>query len=199
MSRPTNESTESRAERTRAKRKEIRSGILCVVIAAAIALTLRMFVFEMVVVDGSSMNPTLTDKECVFAEKISRHFDGISYGDIVITHFPTGNDLYVKRVVAVEGDTIKAEGGILYLKHEGEKEFSAVTESFLGEPMWEEKDFSAIKIPDNCFFVMGDNRNHSSDSRYVGVIKEDLIRARVLFVVYPFGSMRYVADSAEAQ
>lgn len=97
------------------KEKKDSSWVIWFVAALAIAFCLRMFVFELVRVDGESMNNTLVDGQHLFVEKISKH-SGLDRGDIVIVKYPdSGNKAYVKRIVATGGDSVLVMDGSLYI------------------------------------------------------------------------------------
>ena len=171
------ETRTERNQKSRSRGREIRSWIICILIAVVIALLLRTFVFEIVRVDGQSMEPTLHSDQHVFVEKVTRYFNGIDRGNIVITKYPGYGDLYVKRVIALGGDTIEVKGGSVFVN--GAK----VEESYIAEPI--EYEFDQITIPENYVFVMGDNRNHSTDSHIIGAIEESNIVGHALFVIWP--------------
>lgn len=134
-------------------------------------------------VDGNSMLPTIVGHdeklgnsgEYVFADKTASP----DYGDIVIVKRTTRNEegklstsYIIKRVVALGGDTVKMEGGVLYLKRAGEEEFGQVTEDYIS-PEYNDPDnsynsFEEHLVSEGMIFVLGDNRNISNDSRKHG-------------------------------
>ncbi len=141
-----------------------------------------VFVFTNVIigvqVNGASMYPTLYggeltadgtyeggDRLFVFA------WDTPQRGDIVVFHHPSGKQTeLIKRVIAVPGDTIYAENGVLYRKKAGETEFSVVSEPYLGEIWVRDSSIAEVTVPDGMLYVMGDNRNNSEDSRKFGFV-----------------------------
>ena len=165
--------------------REIISWILCILTALVIALLLRTYVFEFVRVDGSSMKPTLVTDERLFVEKLTKlSSDGIKINEIVIVHYPdTGNKSYVKRVVGLPGDTIEVKHGVLI------RNGVAVEENFTLDSLMD-NDSPETTVPDNCYFVMGDNRNDSLDSRSVGPIDKGSIVGHAVFVIWPLWEMR---------
>ena len=102
--------------------KDVMSLVACFAIALIAAIGIRLFVFELVRVDGDSMKPTLYDGQTLFVEKISLYTGNIQRGDIVIVHYPGRSGAYVKRVVGLAGDTIRVENGYLYVNGEKQEE-----------------------------------------------------------------------------
>lgn len=172
-------------ERNRGIFKEILSWILCLFTAVFIALILRTYVFEFVKVDGDSMLPTLKTGDTVFVEKFTKlSDDGLNYNDIVIVHYPKqDNKAFVKRIVGLPGDTVSIKDGLLYVN---------------GEPVYEDftydseinEDMAEYTIPDEHYFVMGDNRNNSLDSRSVGSIHKNEIVGHAMFIIWPVNEIK---------
>lgn len=169
---------------------------LIMVIIAVFAF--RAFIFEPTRVSGESMMPTLQNNERMFVEKFTYWFDAPSRGDIVICKYPptfkrgTQKDSYVKRVVALPGETVRVHDGSVYIKGVGEKDFHKLDEtSYLGN-LYIFGEYGDTVVPQGYVFVMGDNRNDSADSRdpSVGPIKMSQIVGRVHGVVFPFSHIR---------
>jgi len=180
-------------ERQRKRRRssvwrEIRSWVFCLVGAVAVALFLRVFVFEIINVLGDSMNSTLFSGEKLFVEKLTRRFGTIERGEIVIVHYPGHKDVYVKRVVGVAGDRIAVHDGALYRNGERIVEPYINTDYILS-------DFEEVSVAEGTVFVMGDNRNDSLDSRSVGAIPLEQLVGHALFVVAPVSSIRGLDDA----
>lgn len=161
------------------------------VIAAVIVVLLCTFVFRMVRVDGSSMVPTLTDGDFL----ISTHaFYTPQHGDIVVITQP--NEIAVpliKRVIAKGGDTldIDFESGKVTLNGE------TLREDYINDRTYYEPDDALtfpLTVPEGMIFAMGDNRNHSSDSRdaHIGLIDERYIMGRTFFRLFPLTEMGWV-------
>ncbi|TFJ94484.1 signal peptidase I [Lentibacillus salicampi] len=150
-----------------------------ILIAVLIAFFLRSFVFVASVVEGKSMVPTLEDGEVVLFNKFTYWFNDVQRGDVVIINRSKKN--YVKRIIGLPGETISVENQTLYI--DGEKyEQSFITETF--------KDgtgrFDPVKVPEDSYFVMGDNRKISKDSRNgLGFISEENIAGKSEFVIFP--------------
>lgn len=157
---------------------EFLSWTYSLLIAVVCALLLRFFVFDFVVIEGNSMEPTLTSGQVVFVEKISYRFDKPDKGDIVISKYNDEKKNYVKRVIANTDDEVKIEDGELF-----------VNTMQLIEPYILEKmigDMQSYTVENHSVFLMGDNRNNSLDSRIVGSLDLGLVRGKALIVVWPF-------------
>ena len=175
-----NENNQAKAPEKKNAAKEALSWILCLVLAFAIAMTLRTFVFEFVRVDGDSMLPTLTTDERLFVEKLSKlSDDGIKHGDILIVKYPgKGDTAYVKRVVGLAGDTIEVREGVLYRNGEAVKEDYTLDDEM-------KYTFESYTVPEGNYFVLGDNRNDSLDSHMIGPIPKEDIVGHAVCVIWP--------------
>jgi signal peptidase I len=157
---------------------EFLSWIYSLLIAVTIALCLRFFVFDFVVVEGDSMNPTLDSGQIMFVEKISYKFNQPSKGDIVISRYNDENKNYVKRAIANAGDEIRIESGEVFVND------MQLIEPYILEDMVGQ--MAPTEVASSTVFLMGDNRNNSLDSRMVGSIDLDIVRGKAVFVVWPF-------------
>ncbi|GAB3068403.1 signal peptidase I [Virgibacillus ainsalahensis] len=151
-----------------------------ILIALLIAFILRSFVFATSIVEGESMEPTLENGERVIFNKIVYLLDEPERGDVVIIERPSKN--YVKRVIGLPGETIAVNGSELYIN--GEK----YEQTFLDEGYLRQSgNFGPIEIPQDSYYVMGDNRSVSKDSRNgLGFIEEDTIIGKSELIIYPF-------------
>lgn len=166
---------------TRSRGREVLSWAAWLLGAVVLALLLRFFVFEIVIVKGPSMQPTLHTGQNVFIEKVSKRFDGgIDYGEIVVVHYPLEDEEIIKRVIGLPGDTIEVRDGLLY------RNGARVEEPYLNEPLMS-FDMDEVTVPEGHYFVMGDNRNESMDSRSasVGPIPEADVIGHALCIIWP--------------
>ncbi|GGB53474.1 signal peptidase I [Virgibacillus dakarensis] len=149
-------------------------------IAILLAFFLRTFVFATSIVEGESMEPTLENGERVVFNKFIYLFGEPARGDIVIIQRPIKN--YVKRVIALPGETVKMQEHQLYIN--GEKyEDTFVSQEAINHT----GNFGPVQVPEDCYFVMGDNRAISKDSRNgLGFINKDTIIGKSEFIIYPF-------------
>lgn len=172
---------------------EVYEWLESIAFAFAIAVILFTFVFRIVSVSGHSMDPTLNDADrlvvsCLFYEP--------EYNDIVIIAGLGNEDgeLYneplVKRVIATEGQTVQISGDVVYVDGKEVKDSFGATPNALGDPN-SYLDLSVpTEVPENCVFVLGDNRLISRDSRHktVGFVPETYILGKVILRMYPFDS-----------
>lgn len=174
------------------KKSELMSWILTLVTAVVIALVIRSFVFEPVRVDGESMCDTLQNGEIMLVTKPEYLLGDPSHGDVVICHYPgRGNTNFVKRVMGIPGDVIEIRDNAVYRNGE------ALDEPYLTlERNDNGFDMAPFSLGEDEYFVMGDNRDNSHDSRNYyrydqpSAITRDMIKGKVRFVLFPFNQIR---------
>jgi len=181
---------EKKEEPKKSLKREIFEWIMVFVVAAAMAFVVRTFIFEPVRVDGSSMLNTLTDSEFMIATKFDYLLGDPERFDIVICNYPNTSDgMYrVKRVIGMPGETMELRAGELYIDGQRIEQNFDMTEN--------ETYFGPYTVPEGHYFVLGDNRNNSKDSRsvMVGPLERDMIKGHVRAVVFPFNKMRLMKD-----
>ncbi len=162
--------------------RDIISMVITLVAAFLIAMFLRSFVFVFATVDGPSMLPTLETGEKIFVTRYTYYFQEIERGDIVVCDFPSDSypDHYVKRVIGLGGEKVSIKNGVVYINGE------ALSEDYILSPPI--NDMEETVVPEGCVFVMGDNRNNSTDSRksYIGPINKKLIIGKARCILFPF-------------
>jgi signal peptidase I len=148
------------------------------VVVIAVVYTTRAFVVEAYVIHGKSMEPTFHDSERLLISKFAPRFERLERGDIVIFNHPDepGKRL-IKRIIGLPGDTVKIEDGKLYLTGE------LFPEPYLEAPPHDFYQTHAVE-PEH-YFVLGDNRDISNDSRRMGTIPADAIIGKALILFYP--------------
>jgi len=164
-------------------------------IAAAVFLVIYAFLFRPFEVNGDSMYPNFHDKEYVITNLIGLRFNTPKLGDVVVFKAPPDPSKdYIKRVIGVPGDTVSVKDGNVYLN---DKLFDQSVflkpdvKTYGGEFL---KDGDSVKVPVDEYFVMGDNREYSSDSREWGFVKKDELIGESLFVYWPLTQMRLVKN-----
>jgi len=174
-------------------KKELVSWILTFVVAVAIALPVRTFIFEPIRVDGESMCDTLQDGEVMIVTKPEYLVGDPQRGDVIICKYPGRKENFVKRVMGVPGDVISIISNVVYRNGE------ALDEPYL-TPSRNDNGFSMapFELGEGEYFVMGDNRDSSHDSRNYysyskpAAITRDMIVGHVRWVVFPFDNIRGV-------
>ena len=169
--------------------REIAGWVLTLVFAAVLALLINSFVFFFARVEGSSMLGTLKDGEVLFVWRAGYVFGQPQRGDIVICHYPETaeggyldqkNTCYVKRVIGLPGDTVSIRQGTVYINGE------ALKESYLETERIDSQSMEAVVLEEGEYFLMGDNRSDSTDSRRMGAVERGKILGKAVGVVYPF-------------
>lgn len=148
------------------------------------------------VVSGASMEPTLYNSERILVEKVSKRFNGFKRGDVIVFHPPSnGNVDYVKRIIGVPGDVFKISDCSVYITSNGEK--FVLKEAYLYEntctysgPKFVEA--KSMKIKENEYLVLGDNRPRSADSRVFGLISEDRVVGKAVFRFWPLDKVSFL-------
>ncbi len=155
-------------------------------ITLALVLFLAInFVSARIRVDGSSMEPTFHDGDYVVVNRLSYKLGDIQRGDVVVFPFPNQPDVdYIKRVIGVPGDRVAVYNGTVYVNG------SAISESYLLEPS--NGNYAERIVPEGSVFVMGDNRNHSDDSRTWGFLTIDDIIGKAVFRYWQLNLMGLV-------
>ena len=166
-----------------------------IVVALVISIFLYLFIMTPHEVVGRSMYPTYKDGEYLMANKIVYRFSEPKRGDVIIFKYSDTQD-FIKRVIGLPGDQVMLKDGHIYING-NELDESAYLDSSIytsgGEYLHEGE---TITIPDNEYFVCGDNREHSSDSRSFGPIKKADIKGRAWIVYYPFSDFKIAAHQA---
>ncbi len=163
-------------------RMELYDWIQCIVGALVAGILIFMFGIRVVNVKGSSMRPTLHDADMILTTNL---FYTPKAGDVVVLQTDTyGPDPLVKRVIATGGQTVDIdfETGVVYV------DGNALDEPYTAEPTTVRDAFEGpVEVPEGCLFLMGDNRNHSTDSRHatIGMVDERCVIGKVLFIVFP--------------
>ena len=146
----------------------------------AISLFIILFLYQPVRVEGTSMLPRLQDQDRLFINKFAYRFESIHRGDVVVFLYPGDHTKsYIKRVIALPGDTLRIDHGAVYVNDH------LVREPYVPNRFRDERSEPERIIPAGDFWVMGDHRNISSDSRDFGPVPRALIYGKAAFVYWP--------------
>jgi signal peptidase I len=149
-------------------------------VAVAISVLIVVFLYQPVRVEGISMLPRLDDQDRLFVNKFVYRFTAIERGDVVVFHYPRDPEKsYIKRIIALPGDRIRIDHGHVWLNGKLLREIY-VPESFRGN-----SSMAEMIVPPDSYFVMGDHRSISSDSRDFGPVDRSLIYGKAVFVYWP--------------
>jgi signal peptidase I len=160
-----------------------------VIISLAIIIPVRMFVIQPFIVEGASMVPNFHDGEYLVVDEISYRLTSLKRGDVVIFHPPSLPDVYyIKRIIGLPGETLEIKDDSIYITPVGsQKSFKLDESSYLSDAESNTgQNMKSVTLKNNEFFLMGDNRHNSLDSRRFGPVSMDHVRGRVLVRAYPF-------------
>ncbi|MFB3918158.1 MAG: signal peptidase I [Terriglobales bacterium] len=150
-------------------------------VSLGIAGFIIMFLYQPVKVEGTSMLPGLSDQERIFINKFVYHVEPISRGDVVVFRYP--RDLrksYIKRVIGVSGDRIRIEDGVVFVNDR------PLRERYIPEYYRDYRSYPEVMVPPHSYYLLGDHRNMSNDSRDFGPVAERYIYGKAVFVYWPF-------------
>ncbi|MCS1351352.1 signal peptidase I [Mechercharimyces sp. CAU 1602] len=173
----------SRSQRKKERnQRETREWAYAILIAVVLFFVIRIFIFQPFNVSGPSMQETLYTKDKVMVNKLLYRFQEPERGDVVVLHAPEPEDAgkeFIKRVIAVAGETVSAENNHIYIN--GER----IEEDYIPDTK-RVNDFGPVAVPDGSVFVIGDNRINSKDSREFGPVETDHIVGRAEVIFWPF-------------
>src|SRR5258705_6903939 len=160
--------------------KLMRSWLRDLVISLAVAIFIIIFLYQPVKVEGTSMMPGLEDQERIFVNKFVYRWEPIARGDIVVFRYPRDiSKSYIKRVIGVAGDRVRIDNGQVYVNGE------AVEEDYVPSDYADARSYPEITVPRGAFFVLGDHRTMSNDSRDFGPVNERFIYGKAVFGYWP--------------
>lgn len=160
--------------------EEVKDWAISIIVAIALAFLIRTFIVELYIVDGPSMRPTLENHERLVVNKFIYNFHEPARGDIIVFRYPRDPSRdFIKRVIALPGDTIEIKDGQVFVNDQLQNE------SYILEKT--RTEYPKAQIPDGTIFVMGDNRNNSEDSRFadVGFVPFNLIKGKAILIFWP--------------
>lgn len=161
------------------------------VIAGAVVIFVYLFVASPHEVIGISMEDNFINGEYLLADKITYHLNTPQRGDVIIFKHSDTTD-YIKRVIGLPGDTVELRDGSVYINDTRLDESTYLADGTYTDPGSYLREGQQITVSNGKFFVMGDNRNHSSDSRTFGPIDESQIKGRAVFIYWPFSKLSLV-------
>ena len=150
-----------------------------VAIAVLLAVLIRLFILEPFYIPSGSMEPTLKEHDRIIVSKLNYRFQEPQRGDIVVFKYPKDPKRnFVKRLIAVGGETVAIKNSRLYINGQ------QVPENYLPRGL-RFADYGPVQVPRGSYFMMGDNRNNSDDSRVWGFLPENLIVGKAIVIYWP--------------
>src|SRR6202521_4701457 len=167
--------------------RELRVWARDLVVALGLAMIIIVFFYQPVKVEGTSMAPLLSDQERIFINKFVYRFEPIQRGDVVVFWYPLDHSKsFIKRVVGLPGETVQIRQGAVYV------DGNIVPEPYVPRQYEDLSDFGPVRVEMDHYFVMGDHRISSNDSRVFGSVASRFIYGRAVFAYWPvdhFGSL----------
>ena len=158
----------------------LRSWVRDLMISIGVSAFIIIFLYQPVRVEGTSMLPMLKDQDRLFINKMVYRVEDIHRGDVVVFLYPRDHTKsYIKRVIALPGDDLRIDHGLVYVN--GKK----IAEKYVPARFEDERSHPETVVPAHEYFVMGDHRSISSDSRDFGPVERDLIYGKAAFVYWP--------------
>ncbi len=176
--------------------RELRIWSRDLLLALCFAVVIIVFLYQPVKVEGTSMAPLISDQERIFINKIVYRFEPISRGDVVVFWYPLDHSKsFIKRVVGLPGETVDIRQGRVYVS--GER----LLEPYVPPQYYDAGNFGPVRVPEGEYFVMGDHRDSSNDSRVFGTVPAGYIYGKAVFAYWPmehFGSLTASTASADS-
>jgi len=150
------------------------------VVSVAVSAFIIIFLYQPVRVEGTSMLPVLEDQDRLFINKIAYRVGDIHPGDVVVFQYPHDHTKsYIKRVIALPGDRLRIDRGVVWLNGVPQ------TEGYVPEEYRDSRSMAEMVVPRDAYFMMGDHRSISSDSREFGPVERGLVYGKAVFVYWP--------------
>jgi signal peptidase I len=150
------------------------------IVSGLVSLFIILFVYQPVKVEGGSMEPGLEDQERIVINKLVYRWESIARGDIVVFRYPRDpSKSFIKRVIALPGDHVRIAFGHVYVNGK------PVTEEYVPEHFLDARSYPETVVPANAYFVLGDHRTMSNDSREFGPVARSYIYGKAVFGYWP--------------
>lgn len=154
------------------------------IISLAISCFIIIFLYQPVKVEGTSMMPSLEDQERIFVNKFVYRLEPIQRGDIVVFRYPRDpSKSFIKRVVGLAGDRVQIDAGRVYVNGQ------LLEEDYVPRAYEDTRSYETIVVPPDAYFVLGDHRSLSNDSRDFGAVNERYIYGKAVFGYWPMDKM----------
>ncbi len=169
-------------------------------IVVGLALLIRTYLIQPFIVDGSSMVPTYHNSDYLLIDKLTYRFRDPKRGEVIVFHYPRDpNENYIKRIIGLPGETISIKGDLVTIKNSDNPDGVTLSEDYTNKTDGA-APFSTdveMKLGDNQYFVMGDNRHASSDSRFFGALDQKYIIGRPRLRLYPLSALSVLTPAPD--
>lgn len=164
-------------------------------IAIIIVVPIRLFIAQPFIVSGASMEPNFNNGQYLIVDQLSYRFNSPRRGDIIIFRFPKDpSKFFIKRIIGLPGESVEIQNKTITIRDENNPGGLVLSEPYL-EASNVRSDFLTISLKDDEYFVLGDNRKASSDSRIWGTLNEELIVGRALIRLFPINTIEIFPGS----
>jgi signal peptidase I len=183
---------EAPAKNSSSFRSEVRAWTRDLLLAIGLALVIIVFLYRPVKVEGTSMAPLLEDQERIFINQFVYRLEPIQRGDVVVFWYPLDRSKsFIKRVIALPGETVEIRRGRVYVNDQ------ALEESYVPPQFADSTNYGPLRVPAEHYFVMGDHRVSSNDSRVFGPVARRYIYGRAVFAYWPFAHFGSIPASGD--
>lgn len=167
--------------------RELRGWVKDVLLAAVIAVLMVVFLYQPVRVEGTSMQPQLDNEERIFVNKFVYRFEGVERGDVVVFYYPQDpSKSFIKRIVGTPGDTVLIRNGRVIVNGQ------TLDEPYVPSFFQDADSYPAVHVKEGQYYVLGDHRNASSDSRSWGLVPRENIFGKAVFCYWPFARAGFI-------
>ena len=179
--------------------KALREWVQVIVIAGILAFILRTYIVEPFIVEGASMDPSFATGQFLLVDRLTYRFEAPHRYDVIVFQYPLNiNTDYIKRIIGLPGETIKINNGLVTVINSAYPKGIPLPQPYV-EADHQSYDTYQITLGPNQYFVMGDNRAQSSDSRAWGPVDRKFIIGRTLLRLLPFNALNYFPGKYDGQ
>jgi signal peptidase I len=173
--------------------RELRVWARDLLLGICFIVVIIIFLYQPVKVEGTSMAPLISDQERIFINKLVYRFEAISRGDVVVFWYPNDRTKsFIKRVVGLPGETVEIRQGRVYVNEK------LIEEPYVLPAYLDSNSFGPFRLPPRQYFVMGDHRDSSNDSRMFGPVPAEYIYGKAVFAYWPMDHFGTLSDSVLA-
>jgi len=166
---------------------EFRGWAKDILLAVVIAILMVVFLYQPVKVEGTSMQPELVDQERIFVNKFVYHFEEIHRSDIVVFWYPKDpSKSFIKRVIGIPGDVVSIKNGRVYVNAQ------LLEERYVPRSYQDLDSFPTMRVKEDHYYVLGDHRNASNDSRSWGLVPRKYIYGKAVFRYWPMEKAGFI-------